>query len=84
MGIYPNLLAEMARAGIPAGKIAEEIGVNPAILSAKMNNKNRLKLAEAAKIRNRLFPGFAMDYLFSQIPMKPIHITVGTGRQDSA
>lgn len=83
MNVYPNLLAEMARTRIPAGKIAEGIGVNPATLSAKMNNKNRLKFAEAAKIRDRFFPEFAIDYLFSQTPMKPIRIDLDTG-QDSA
>lgn len=83
MSVYPNLLAEMARTGIPASEIAKAINVNPATLSAKINNANRLKLAEAAKIRNQFFPEFAIDYLFSQIPMKPIHITSGTA-QNSA
>lgn len=80
MNVYPNLMAEMARTGIPASEIAKEIGVNPATLSAKMNDANRLKLAEAEKIRKRFFPEFAIDYLFSQIPMKPVHITTDTDR----
>lgn len=80
MNAYPNLIAEMARTGIQASEVAKAIDVNPATLSAKMNDANRLKLAEAAKIRDRFFPEFAMDYLFSQIPMKPIHITASTGQ----
>ena len=76
-------MAEMARERILASEVAKAIDVNPATLSAKMNNVNRLKLVEAAKIRDRFFPGFAMDYLFSQVPMKPIHIVADTG-QDSA
>ena len=60
LNVYPNLLAEMARTGISASAVSEEIGINPATLSAKMNDINRLKLAEAAKIRNRFFPGLAI------------------------
>lgn len=83
MNTYPNLMAEMVRKGIPASEVAKAIDVNPATLSAKMNNANRLKLVEAAKIRDRFFPGLAMDYLFSQVPMRPIRI-IADNSQDSA
>ena len=83
MSIYPNLSTEMVRIGTSANEIAKGVSINPATLSAKMNHENRLKLAEAAKIRDRFFPEFAIDYLFSQTPMKPIHIDLDVG-QDSA
>lgn len=65
MALYPNLMAEMAREGITAEKIAEKIGINVATMSAKINYEGRMKLHEAAKIRDCFFPGMAIDYLFS-------------------
>ena len=65
MALYPNLMAEMARKGITAEKIANKIGINVATMSAKINYEGRMKLYEAAKIRDCFFPGMAIDYLFS-------------------
>lgn len=65
MALYPNLMAEMAREGITAEKMAEKIGINVATMSAKINNEGRMKLHEAVKIRDCFFPGMAIDYLFS-------------------
>lgn len=65
MALYPNLMAEMARKGITAEKIAKKIGINVATMSAKINYEGRMKLYEAAKIRDCFFPGMAIDYLFS-------------------
>lgn len=65
MALYPNLMAEMAREGITAEKMAEKIGINAATMSAKINNEGRMKLHEAVKIRDCFFPGMAIDYLFS-------------------
>lgn len=67
MALYPNLMAEMAREGITAEKIAEKIGINVATMSAKINYEGRMKLHEAAKIRDCFFPGMAIDYLFSTV-----------------
>ena len=65
MALYPNLMAEMAREGITAEKMAEKIGINVATMSAKINYEGRMKLHEAVKIRDCFFPGMAIDYLFS-------------------
>ena len=65
MALYPNLMAEMAREGITAEKMAEKIGINVATMSAKINHEGRMKLHEAVKIRDCFFPGMAIDYLFS-------------------
>lgn len=65
MALYPNLMAEMAREGITAEKMAEKIGINAATMSAKINYEGRMKLHEAVKIRDCFFSGMAIDYLFS-------------------
>lgn len=65
MPMYPNLAAEMSRNGITAEKIAKQIGINAATMSAKINKKDRMKLCEAARIRDAFFPNMSIDYLFS-------------------
>ena len=65
MNIYKNLAAEMAREGITEKMLARGIGINVATMSAKINYEGRMKLYEAAKIRDCFFPGMAIDYLFS-------------------
>lgn len=62
--IYPNLIAEMARAGLTAEQLAQGININPSTMSAKLNNEGRMKLKEAAEIRRIFFPGMEIDYLF--------------------
>ncbi|MGF0006572.1 hypothetical protein ACQRBP_04365 [Eubacteriales bacterium SGI.150] len=65
MPMYPNLAAEMSRNGITAEKMAKRIRINAATMSAKINKKDRMKLCEAAQIRDAFFPGMSIDYLFS-------------------
>lgn len=65
MPMYPNLAAEMSRNGITAEKMAKQIGINAATMSAKINKKDRMKLCEAARIRDTFFPDMSIDYLFS-------------------
>lgn len=64
MRIYPNLIAEMARAGLTAEQLAQGININPSTMSAKLNNEGRMKLKEVAEIRRIFFPGMEIDYLF--------------------
>lgn len=42
-----NLKAEMARKGITNEQLANEIGINPATMSAKLNIAGRMRLDEA-------------------------------------
>lgn len=72
--MYPNLLAEMSRSGVTSEKMAGGIGINPSTMSAKLNNMDRIKLAEAVKIRDKFFPNLALDYLFSSVPMNPVYM----------
>lgn len=63
--MYDNLRAEMARLRITNGALADAIGVDPATMSQKLNQPDRLKLCEAKLIRERFFPGCTLDYLYS-------------------
>lgn len=69
-GLCMNLKAEMARKGITNEQLANEIGINPATMSAKLNIAGRMRLDEAQCLRDKFFPGMTMDYLFgdSSVP----------------
>ena len=62
--MFRNLKAEMVRKQITGKMIAEHLGINPATVSAKIRNSNRLTVEEAQKIRETFFPEFTFDYLF--------------------
>lgn len=64
--MYDNLRAEMARLRVTNGALAEAIGVDPATMSQKLNQPDRLKLCEAKKIQARFFPTCTLDYLFGK------------------
>ena len=49
--IYPNLEAELARAGIPKKKLAKVIGVSNNTLYSRLSGKTELTLSEARIIR---------------------------------
>ena len=63
--MYPNLRAEMARSRVTNEMIAKMLGINPATVSAKLNTKDRLKLCEARKIHDELFPKTDFIQLFT-------------------
>ena len=63
--MYRNLEAEMARAGITQGRIAEELGITPTTLSLKLNGKSNLSLQECVKIKRFLGTSETVDYLFA-------------------
>lgn len=63
--MYPNLLAEMARSGITQAQIAKTLGLSVSSVSQMLNKPCRLRMNEASIIRDRLFPGLPLDYLFS-------------------
>lgn len=63
---YENLRAEMARANIGIGDIAETIGKNRDTASRKLAMKSPFLLAEAFAIRDKYFPGMEIGYLFRE------------------
>lgn len=67
---YPNLEAELSRAGVTHLQVAELIGKNKSTISSKMHGRNGgFNLAQAYAIRNAFFPEMSIDYLFSETPM---------------
>lgn len=61
--MYPNLMAEMARARIQQKDLAAALGITEKTMSAKMRGEADFKLGEMRAIRNKL--GKTMDYLFA-------------------
>lgn len=61
--MYPNLMAEMARARIQQKDLAAALGITEKTMSAKMRGEADFKLGEMRVIRNKL--GKTMDYLFA-------------------
>lgn len=61
---FPNLAAEMSREGIYADDIAEVLDITPKTARDKLNRKYTWSDKEMKRVRNRLFPGMTLDYLF--------------------
>lgn len=68
---YPNLEAEMARAGVTGKAMAEFLGVGRNTLSAWMNGADAaFPIIKAKQVRDGLFPGMSLDYLFDETSFK--------------
>jgi DNA-binding XRE family transcriptional regulator len=63
--MYPNLRAEMARKRITNETMAKLLGINSSTMSAKLNEKGRLKLWEARKIHSVFFAEIDFVELFT-------------------
>ena len=67
---YPNLEAEMARSGVTGKMIAELLGVRPSTISEWMNGSTAaFPIIKAKRVRDQLFAGQSLDYLFAENPM---------------
>lgn len=64
-----NLKAEMQRNDLTVWDIVETIGCSEKTARNKINGETDFTYPEAEKVRNRLFPGLRMEYLFH--PDKP-------------
>ena len=62
--IYPNLEAELRRSGISKKEMSERLGIPYSTLFQKLSGKRKTRLRDALKIRDTLFPGMKIDYLF--------------------
>lgn len=65
-----NLKAEMARNGISTEMIRAVINKTDKTTRDKINGKSDLYLSEAVKIRDELFPGMSLEYLFAPTEKK--------------
>ena len=61
-----NLLAEMARSGVQIQDIQNLLGCTDRTVRNKLDGKTEFSVNEALKIRNALFPGLRVEYLFAE------------------
>lgn len=61
-----NLKAEMQRNGLTVRDIMRTIGCSEKTARNKINGETDFTYPEAEEVRNRLFPGMRMEYLFHQ------------------
>ena len=66
-----NLKAEMQRNGLTVRDIMRTIGCSEKTARNKINGETDFTYPEAEEVRNRLFPGMRMEYLFHQ-PCTPV------------
>lgn len=62
--VYPNLAAEMARVGVTKENIAEVLGIHVSGVYLMLDGKRKFPITRAKKVRDALFPGLTLDYLF--------------------
>lgn len=67
-----NLKAEMQRNGLTVKDIMSTIGCSEKTARNKINGETDFTYPEAEKVRNVLFPGLRMEYLFCQRRTQPI------------
>lgn len=65
--VYPNLLAEMARSGYTVGDLAEVLGIHITGVYLMLKGERNISIKRAKNIRDRLFPGQKIDYLFDGV-----------------
>ena len=63
--MFPNLEGELARKGLGYEAIAKVIGTDPKTVRRKMQMVTQFKIGECYQIRDILFPGMRIDYLFA-------------------
>lgn len=68
--MFNNLKAEMVRNGISTEMIRAVINKTDKTTRDKINGKSDLYLSEAVKIRDELFPGMSLEYLFAPAEKK--------------
>lgn len=66
-----NLKAEMQRNGLTVKDIMSTIGCSEKTARNKINGETDFTYPEAEKVRNVLFPGLRMEYLFCQRSTQP-------------
>jgi hypothetical protein len=64
--MYPNLRAEMARYNIKTIDIVKVLNISPKSVRNKMSGKTPFTIPEAITLRNKLFPGMSLDFLFAE------------------
>lgn len=60
-----NLIAEMARYGIKCKDIQDVLGCSEKTVRNKINGITEFTYSEAKRVKDKLFPSLALEYLFS-------------------
>jgi hypothetical protein len=63
---YRNLLAKMQSKGISVGQVGQCMRCNRDTVTRRLARKTPLSLADAARIRRKLFPECDIEYLFEE------------------
>lgn len=63
--MFPNLEAELARKGLKYDDVAKAIDTDPKTARRKMKLVTEFKISECFRIRDCLFPGMDIEYLFA-------------------
>ncbi len=66
--LYPNLEAEMTRMGYTKDDIGKCLNLHASGVYQMLSGKRKLSISRAFKIRDSLFPGMRVDYLFDTKP----------------
>lgn len=67
---YPNLEAELSRAGVSRVQVAELLGKNKSTISIWMGGgRGGFSVKQARRIREAFFPDMSLDYLFAETPI---------------
>ena len=66
MKLYVNLLEAMEREGVTAQDVAGAAGVSPDEAERALAGVSSFGVPEAFRIRNQLFPGYAVGWLFDR------------------
>lgn len=62
--MYPNLVSEVAKAGLKNRAIARKIGVHENTIGNLLLGKTKASVELAFAIRANFFPGLTCEYLF--------------------
>ena len=63
--MHSNLRAEMTRHGVTAGDLARVTSRTDRCIRDKISQKRDFTFREALTIRDNLFPGLSLEYLFA-------------------
>lgn len=74
-----NLSAEMARFGVSNADIQAVLSCSSKTVTNKLNDATEFSISEAIKVRDTLFPGLRIEYLFARTDTVQTDVT-----QDSA
>lgn len=65
--MYPNLVSEVAKAGLKNRTIARAVGVHENTIGNLLSGKTKASVELAFAIKSKFFPGLSCEYLFEYV-----------------